>query len=279
VLSSEDFETCLGAPWLFSPLIHDLRLRGREFVFVVYLRDQIGYAERQYTQNLGHKIGEDCLSVVRQILERRELAVWEWRYQFDYLRMLQRMRALLPGQFVFRDYAALVGNSVVSDFIHVISPRTVLNADPLPRSNARWQLLEALAMFFYNRVDRTLTEHEAAALRIIASTAGGQPLTLATGLRRAIARTFDHGNRALCRMIGMDPQALDLESRVAQTPGAQCYMDRVFSFETHVAIAAVASLLPESALKGTPKLEDLPPAGRAVLTGLRADWRRDDRGA
>lgn len=277
VLSSEDFETCLGQPWLLQPLIHDHRVRGRQFVFVVYLRDQIAYAERQFTQNLGHKIGEDFLSVVREILDRRELRVWEWRYQFDYLRMRRRMRAMLPGELIFRDYGNLVGNSVVSDFVHLLSPGTVLQADSLPRSNKRWELLESLAMFYYNRIDRNLTEQESGALRLIARQVGGPPLTFATGLRRAIARSFDDGNKVLCREIGLDPAVLDLDSRVAVAPGPHNFMDRVFSFETHVAIAEIARLWPKLPPNATPPLESLPAAVQGLVAGLRTDWRRDDR--
>jgi hypothetical protein len=277
VLSSEDFETCLGTPWQFAPLLHDPRLRGREFVFIVYLRGQIAYAERQYIQNLNHRIGEDCLAVIREILERRELRVWEWRYQFDYLRMLRRMRALLPGTFVFRDYMNLVGNSVVSDFVQILSPRTVLKANMLPRSNARPQLLESLALFYVNRIDRTLTRQEALALRLVVTHAGGPPLTLASGLRRALARTFEHGNAAMCREVALDPAALALESHAAAPRNEHCFLDRVFSYETQIAVAGLAGLLPEAASEQLPPLSALPPGARAVLSGMAADWRRDDR--
>jgi hypothetical protein len=100
---------------------------------------------------------------------------------------------------------------------------------------------------------------------------------LATGLRLAIARTFEHGNRALCRDVGLDPAALDLESRAAPPDGERCFMDRVFSFETHVAIASLAALMPTPAPKALPDAAALPAAAQAILTAMAADWRRDDR--
>ena len=275
VLSSEDFETCLGDPRLFAPLTQESRLRGRQFVFVVYLREQISYAEGLFTENLGHGMGEDCRAVVGEILDRRALAAWEWRFQFDYLQILRRMRALAPAQIVFRGYASLVGDSVVPDFISVVSPGTVLNASGLPRTNPRWKLLDGLTMFLQNRIRRKLNEAEAAALRLMVAEAGGPPLALATGIRRALAKTFGAGNQTLCREAGLAPDTLDLDARVALPPGEHCFIDRVFSFETQVAVAALAALLPEDGLRPLLDTAALPPAARALLGGVATDWRRD----
>lgn len=277
VLSSEDFETCVGSPRLFAPLTEDIRLRGRKFIFVVYLRDQISYAEGLFTENLGHGIGDDCLAVVREILERRVLPAWEWRFQFDYLQLARRIRAAGPHDVVMRSYAALLGGSVVSDFVAVLSPGTVVDAAKLPRTNPRWQLLDALAMFYHNRINRQLTEPEICAIRLICAEAGGAPPILATGLRRAIARTFDPGNRTLALECGLKPDSLDLAARVAPAAGEYRYMDRVFSFETQLAIANLAKLLPETGLRPPPPLAALTPAAQDIIAAAATDWRTDDR--
>ncbi len=274
VLSSEDFETCLGAPALFAPLVEDARLRDRRFVFVIYLREQVGYAESLFFENLGHGIADTCLAVMREIQQRQCLAVWEWRFQFDYLNILRAMPAGGRCEVIFRPYEALLDNSIVPDFFAVLMPGYWIRTDQLPRANPRWTFLEALALFYHNRVDRrALTPAELTAVRLLAAEAGDQRPRLATGIRHALAETFARSNQMLCREVGLSPDSLTPD---ADTPAADgtCFMDRVFSLQTQFAIATLATLIPESGPDPLPA-PDLSLTARSLLAEVAADWRRD----
>src|SRR5438477_7032289 len=56
ILSSEDFETILGVPDRFLPLLEHPLLKEHAFTIVLWVRDQASYLESLFFEMLGHRM-------------------------------------------------------------------------------------------------------------------------------------------------------------------------------------------------------------------------------
>jgi hypothetical protein len=277
VLSSEDFETALGTPGRLAPLLRHPKLSDRDFVVAVYLRDQISYAEALFIENTCHGCGEECLAVLRDIAAFGELPVREWRFQFDYANLFANLNSFRPARIVPRSYHAIGPGGIVPDFLRLLFPGLPVPAHPSSsaRVKPRWTLLQALTMFYGNRVGRDVTERELAAICLLAAPVFAAPVVLPSRLRRTLAERFSAGNQALCRATGLPWVDFDLAGRVGPPAPGACLMDRVFSFESQIAIARLAELLPADMDPAVPDARKLAAPARAIILGTTRAWQTE----
>lgn len=275
IVSSEDFESCLAAPARLAPLLHHPKLQDRQFIVVLYLRDQITYAEGLFIENLGHGCGEEAALVAQQILTHGELAVREWRFQFDYDQIRRSASALAPAQLALRAYPGSGTGGIVADFMGWQFAHIALSGTPVaPPVNERWNAFQSLMMFYGNRIARRPDDRERAVIHLLAEQVATAPLLLPPNLRHAFVARFMQGNLLLCQASGLALGAFDLVAKGAATGTDAAWIDRVFAFETPVVIAGLAAMLPAD----TPQhitLEAAPAPVAAVVLGVAAAWRTE----
>ncbi len=279
ILSSEDFETCLATPSRFAPLLRHPRLAGRQFIIVAYLRDQISYAEGLFTENIGHGFADECVPTLEEILSRGEWLMREWRFQFDYQRLLDAAAAIAPAQLVLRPYCPPSDGGVINDFMGLFFPQIRFQAAPdsPTTANERWAFYSALGMFHGNRVNREPDDRELYLVRQMADFVGTAPIVLPPWLRRAFVDRFAAGNQAVWEALGLAPARLDLAAIAPRLPPEAVYLDRVYSFETSQVLANLVEGLPESANRNTADPALLSPQALMVLRALQASWRVERR--
>jgi hypothetical protein len=250
-------------------------LRGHDFVVVIYVRDQISYAERVFIENQWQSMGEECRHVVEEIVAHGELLAREWRFQFDYARLLANTAALAPARVVFRGYRSLPKGSIVPDLLGVVFPGMAIPFDPSAghRTNERAPLRNALHMFHAARLSRKLSEREAVAVALLVAPVRTAPVVLSPGLRRALASRFAAGNEAFRRATGLPPGDLDLAAQLGPPPPDACFMDRLFSFETQIAITALSEMVPADMSLATLDSSRLPRPAQAIIQGVNAAWQ------
>jgi hypothetical protein len=121
LLSSEDFESSLGNPDAFSPLVQHAISTKRKIVIVLYVRDQISYLESLYCELLAHGLGEEYRLVANQIIAHQEYLVREWVFHFDYLQIARRFASIRDIRFVFRNFHTLTKGSICDDFCSLLT--------------------------------------------------------------------------------------------------------------------------------------------------------------
>lgn len=273
VISSEDFETCLAAPGRFLPLLRHPALAGHEVVLLVYLRDQIGYAESLYLEKLRHGVGEACADVMSAVLTQGEWALREWRFQFDYARLPERLRAIGPLGLAVRRYVPLERGGMIADLLATLRPglERLLAPEAAPPANPRLALAEALATFLFNRLGPH-APRDLATIALMAAPVQGRTLLLPPSVRRGFAERFGPGNVALCQAVGWPPEALDL-GRAAVLPTTHAVlMDALLSFDSQVAFLRLRDMLPDRMDLTQPDLSLLSPQALDVVREIATSW-------
>jgi hypothetical protein len=282
LLSSEDFESCLDRLWQLEPLLRHPKLQPFRCVLVIYLRDQISYAESLYLELLIHGLGDECLPTMIDIVQRHALGLKEWRYQFDFNAMLARARAISGLDMVFRSYASLAGGSIVPDFMGILLPGAEIPLDTTraPRVHERLGLQQSLSLFYRNRARRKPTRRELAACWLLQRGVESAPIVLPHALRAAFVTAFDSGNASFIQATGLPFDDLRLARHLGPAPADACFMDRVFSFETQQAIAALSFIVPETLLPRSPTPidpGDLPANVGDLVQRVHEGWRHERR--
>lgn len=274
IISSEDFETCLSDPRRFAPLLRHPALANREIVLVVYLRDQFSYAEGMFTENIGHGTGDEAAQVALEIAELGEWRLREWRFLFDFSRLLTLPAAIAPARLVLRIHARPSDGGVIDDFMGMLYPAITFKpaADSPAALNRRWKFRHALVNYFGNRTSRPVTDREQFILRVLGAQVGDAPLVLSGNLRHRFAGRFQTGNLAICETAGLPFARLNLQ-QLMETPPDAFLMDRIYSFETTALIAELANLVPDGV---DPAGDDpllLPEQARSIIEQLLVFWR------
>lgn len=209
VLSAEDFESILDAPERFAPLCDHPALRDREFVLVIYVRNQASYLESLYLEMLHHGVGAGLAEFSAPIFATGKIVFHEWAFQFDYADMHARLAAWGRMKIVLRNYHRMDAGSVIADFLNQVCPAMTADAGRPPEwANPRDAIADSLRMFFGNRRGRKPSPFESETLARIADHVGGRPVVLSAGWRNRLAQRFAQPNRQLCVAAGVDPAGL-----------------------------------------------------------------------
>jgi hypothetical protein len=84
ILSSEDFESILGTPLRFLPLLKHRWLKDHRLTIVLWVRDQASYLESLYFEMLRHPMAEGGRSILSTRARPGQSSIEEWTFHLDY---------------------------------------------------------------------------------------------------------------------------------------------------------------------------------------------------
>lgn len=216
ILSSEDFETVLGAPGRLRRLVRHPRLRGRNVVILVYLREQVGYAESLFLELLDHRSTIGARAFCDRILADGRLRFADWIFHFDYERLHRRLARARLGSLVMRPYSGMLGGSSIRDVLDLLGVAEQGGFDDGDdRHNDRDTLAQSLARFCRLRLSRDGDEVEARLERWLHPQLLERRAQLATARRCALRARFAPGNERVARACGFPHSALAIPVGVA----------------------------------------------------------------
>jgi hypothetical protein len=232
IVSAEAFESALTEPEGFLPFQSLAQETGRRLTMVIYLRDQLSYCESLYLELLKHGERREFRRHVEEILETGILRSRETAHQFDYQRTLSKWAQLPHVDVILRNYHALAGGSILSDFAQITGLDGILHArSGKEKVNQRDTTATSLALFYGNRVERKPTPLESCRISLI--TQSRSRLTSSATTRRRFIERFHASNLRLCEAWGLPIAGLDM---TAPQPLSEVTLEQCFSFETHCAI-------------------------------------------
>jgi len=235
ILSSEDFETIIDDPDGFAPLRMHPGLSDREFIFVVYVRNQVAYAESLFLELIHHGIGDEFARFVRPVFHDQKIRLREWTYQFDYAHIYKQWQDRSDARLIMRNYHQLDGGSTVVDFINLVCPRVPQHAlTHASQANPRRALHNDISRFYQNRVLRPLSRREKATVRQLCVLLQGKPLVLSEYSREQLAALFRNKNEMFSAMSGVSADRLQ---DPPPSPAGALQIEALFSFKLQNLIA------------------------------------------
>jgi hypothetical protein len=202
ILSSEDFETLLDRPAAFNAIVDHPSLAGHRVVFVVYLREQAAYFRSLFLELTEHGLTADMQRLAETIREQGFFDFNEWRFHFDYDRIVAQLSKWRPGTLMLRSHHALTGGSTVTDFLALACPSAALpDHDSRRLLNAQQPLAVSLKLYFETRLAQPLNPAQQAAIVAACAPEKGTP-DLSPGLQARLRGAFAAGNASLARTAG-----------------------------------------------------------------------------
>ncbi|WP_158807972.1 hypothetical protein [Beijerinckia sp. L45] len=246
LISSEDFESILCRDDLIRIISEFAKAVGRQPVFIVYLRNQLAYADSLYRTLVRHGFNEEFGQFAERAAAHGHVALCDWVFHFDYARALSRLSRCENAVTVVRSYDALGTTSAVVDLAQVVGLETIAiqNRAVDNRAAAKPALADSLRHFCANRWRRPTTILEDAVIEMLVGSARGLPIAAGAGIADKFAVAFSGANHALCENFGIAPHGL--RSGAPGFDAAPLLMERVFSERTVTMIAALASSNPSN---------------------------------
>ena len=84
IISSEDFESILGTPARFMPMLKHPLLKGHAFTIVFWVRDQASYLESLFFEMLRHRMAQEAVRFGESALACGQIRHDDWTFHFDY---------------------------------------------------------------------------------------------------------------------------------------------------------------------------------------------------
>ncbi len=229
ILSSEDFESIIDCPDRFAPLRLHPALRDREFTFVIYVRNQVAYAESLFLELIHHGMGDEFARFVQPVFHDRKIRLREWTYQFDYAHIFAQWDVLCDSRLIVRNYHQMDGGSTIADFTNLVCPGLLQRQlDTEYRSNPRRALRYDISRFYQNRVQRPPTRQEAKTVEHLCFALRGKTILLSASSRERLFRLFRESNQEFCTTSGLPASGL---VEAILTPVGDLALEDFFSFE------------------------------------------------
>ncbi|MEN6441506.1 MAG: hypothetical protein ABFD97_23320 [Syntrophobacter sp.] len=244
ILSSEDFESSLAHTDRLLPLLQLARSAGRSIVFIVYFRNQNSYLESLYQEMLKHGFGDEYADSFNSVYSNGVLHIKDWEFHFDYWRIATILSSFSDVTIVFRNYHALLENSLIVDFCSMIGlTPSILGSSVNFRANVRAAIITSLARFYQNRVGRDLDHYEKEALSRLCSGKDLIGLGSSKKLRSLLENKFSASNAQLFDRYNL-PCSGFLPSYDNMVPPARALdIQKLFSSETENYLRNTALLL------------------------------------
>lgn len=266
VISSEDFETVLLRPALWSKLVPEIQKLGFNVTFVVYLRDPVAYLESLFMENLKHRCGEEFATVARSVVETGVVQYGDWTFNFEYDAIARQLAQVQGTRAVFRSFERLVDGSIVHDFFSVMGreiPESLGHLAGLS-ANQRPDACSLLQAFVDNRLHLQV-EYRSLLLEAIPLVIGDGPVRVQTPTRLAdVVRS---------RLHSQIKSGLDAAGAPSVRPKSRSAdewvvnISRFFSWETQVILTELYYDLPGAS--DEEKLEALKQGDNASIL----EWR------
>ena len=224
IISSEDFETILGTPARFMPMLKHPLLKEHAFTIVFWVRDQASYLESLFFEMLRHRMAQEAARFCELALAFGQIRHEDWTFHFDYASVRAGLLGL-PATIAVQPYAGSNENSMVSDFLAFSGLSCDLDGACLrERVCSRLSLLEALSAFCQHRlgsVKRTMQPE------VLVRLLEGQAARLSSRTRAAAIVRFATDNVRLARACGFPADAISISP--LPPPARHSHGTRIFA--------------------------------------------------
>jgi len=257
LISSEGFETGLISTKRLQPVLDQAAKLELQVTFIIYLRNPVSYLESLYLELLKHGYGEEFINIFNHVMTSGKLRVRESEHCFSYPKIKEAFSSMQNVKLIFRNYDALVGNSVVEDFKHVLQLDGFTEENNLKHINARNGLNRSLKLFARNRQWSWFSNSDPKflykAIDLISKhdqhSHGQYKLVMPQKLKNVFNHRFDESIQFIAALKIKQPseQAVTLQadqSAISTSKDVMLIdMQRAFSFESYVWITKIAHLI------------------------------------
>jgi hypothetical protein len=219
ILSSEDFESILGTPIRFVPLLEHPLLKDHAFTIVFWVRDQASYLESLFFEMLHHRMAEEGARFCEAALAFGQVRHEDWTFHTDYNSIRVGLLGL-RAKIAVRPYARVIGGSTVIDCL-TYTGLGCNAAGSEERANSRQSLAEALSLFCQHRLGKALADRE-----VLLPLFDGRSAHLSSSFRAALIARFAAGNKRLAKSCGFPAEALAI---LPLPPANSIPLEAVFS--------------------------------------------------
>jgi hypothetical protein len=233
ILSSEDFESILGTPLAFVPLLKHPLLKEHSFTIVFWVRDQASYLESLFFEMLKHRMAEEASRFCESALACGQVRHEDWAFHFDY-ESIRTGLLELPVKVAVRPYDLNSGGSTVFDFLTftgLVGNSYVVGSEG--RINSRISLAQALSLFCQHRLGKELADR-ILQCDCIVRLFEGRTAHLSSSIRAALIARFAAGNDRLARASGFPPETLAISPLA---PVNSFPLEAIFSLRTQSVLA------------------------------------------
>jgi hypothetical protein len=237
VLSSEDFESSVYFRGRFESFLGAIQKLGIEISLVIFLRNQIDYAESLYSTLLLFGFTQPFSAFCDDILAAGEVRWREWIFPFRYDKYLAGLESIANIDMIVRSYDRPATGSPVLEFLSAIglAPQRYLGNE-LPQDNLRPDLADCIRHYWRNRAGYSLDDRDFETfLAPFRQTGAGWP-TMSPASRARFAAAFDECNRRLCERLRLPP--LELTPQGGANGGPP--LDEIFPSDTAMKFAVKA---------------------------------------
>jgi hypothetical protein len=209
VLSSEDFESSVYFRGRFESFLGAIQKLGIEISLVVFLRNQISYAESLYSTLLLLGFTQPFSAFCDDILAAGEVRWREWIFSFRYDKFVDDLEAFGNVEIVARSYDQPAAGSPVLEFLSAVglAPQPYVGNE-LPHDNPRPDIGDCIRHYWKNRAGYSLNDRDFETFLAPFRQGSAAWPTMSPASRARFAAAFDERNRRLCERLRLPPLEL-----------------------------------------------------------------------
>jgi hypothetical protein len=239
IISSEDFECSAHHAERFGKFIGSIQQLGFRVHLIVYVRNQIDYAESLYCTLLQFGFTRPFSVFCDEILATGVIRWREWIFPFRYDDFIAKLASL--ADVVVRSYDRPAQGSPISDFLAAVGiGESSMFSEELPHENQRPDLSESVRHYWHNRTGNSLDRGDldsiAARFRDYKARWPGMSLTH----QRQFAEAFDQGNLRLSKRFQLPAFERMQQDQLLAAPGPS--LDEIFGLD-------IRAVLPEAVVR------------------------------
>jgi hypothetical protein len=206
IISSEDFECSAQHADRFARFITTIQELGVRVSLIVYLRNQIDYAESLYITLIDQGLGQTFSAFCEEILETGKVCWREWTFPFRYDDFIAHLASFPNVEVIVRSYDAPVLGSPILDFFSIVARgRQLLTREELPHKNRRRALALIVRRYLSNQTECQLNDAEIGATIAFLDRYVASCPTMSLTTQIQFSEAFDKSNQVTCEQFGVAP--------------------------------------------------------------------------
>jgi hypothetical protein len=237
IISSEDFECSAHHDERFEEFIAAIRKLGIHISLVVYLRNQIDYAESLYCTLVWFGCTQPFSIFCDEILATGAIRWREWIFPFRYEDFVAKLASLAEVEIVVRSYDRPAMGSPILDFFSTVGiSESITFSEDLPRENQRRNLSESVRHYWNNRTGQSLDDGDLDSIAAPFREYKARWPTMSLAHQLRFAEAFDQGNLRLSKRFQMPAFERMQQGQLLAAAGPS--LDDVFGLDVHAVLAS-----------------------------------------
>jgi hypothetical protein len=226
IISSEDFESSAYHRDRFESFLGAIQKLGIEISLVIFLRNQVGYAESLYSTLLQFGFTQPFSAFCDDILVTGEIRWREWIFPFRYDKYLTGLENIANIHMIVRSCDRPATGSPVLEFLSAVglAPQRYVGNE-LPHDNPRPDLGDCIRHYWRNRAGYSLDDRDFETFLVPFRQGSAAWPTMSPASRARFAAAFDEHNRRLCKRLRLPPLELTPQGEANGGPP----LDEIFS--------------------------------------------------